>query len=162
MNTKRAVRSAPRSAPRRVRHFAVDRLSAEGRAIVRRGMRENWTLLRVVEELREKTGERLSSSALHRWRAAEKAQDLTARMDGAGLDKAMRAIEVLRREVAEHTDELDAARAELARTNTALTKVAASRRLEMKELAAIARQQSKILVSLASLARFFVFPSERN
>jgi len=52
---------------RRRTHFAVERLSKEGQAVVRRGHSENWTLEQAAEELQKTTGETIATSSLHRW-----------------------------------------------------------------------------------------------
>ncbi len=48
-------------------HFAAERLSPEGLALVHRGLRENWTYRRIMAALKEATGERLAPASLGRY-----------------------------------------------------------------------------------------------
>lgn len=50
-------------------HFTVEKLSEAGRATVHRGLRRNWTYRKLLAELKRRTGEKVSHSALGRYAA---------------------------------------------------------------------------------------------
>lgn len=55
------------------RRFKVDRLGPEAEDLLRSGMRAGWTLDEMQRELREVCGEKVSTSAIHRWVTQEHA-----------------------------------------------------------------------------------------
>jgi hypothetical protein len=73
---------------RRRRHFAVDRLSEEGQAVVRQGQAGNWTLAHIVGEVKRQTGEEISDTAVHRWMADRQLQEQIAETQ-AGIEVAV-------------------------------------------------------------------------
>jgi len=65
--------------PERRKHFAVERLSKEGQAVVRRGFDNNWTLKYTQEALQGATGEAINTSSLHNFWKWLKVQQRIAR-----------------------------------------------------------------------------------
>lgn len=58
----------------RRRHFAVESLSEEGQAIVRRGFEDGRTLEAIKDEVRSVTSELIGVSSLHRWQKWQETQ----------------------------------------------------------------------------------------